>query len=375
MSLTILHVIDSGGLFGAESVLVELVDEQRKQGINAIVCSIGLPGENEKPLERVLKSRGLPFWPERMKAGLNFLGALRILQRARVAGVNVLHSHGYKSDILFGFLPRSWRGMPMVATLHGWTYMGGLNKMALYTWLDVMSLRFMDAVAIVSDGMLNRRELKTRKLQNLRVIENGIPLVAPGLTADDPVSGKLREMQQFGPLIGSIGRLSKEKGFDVLLRAVAQIKKDIPSIQLALLGSGPCLDELNALAAELGILENVWFAGYVENAGRYIPLFRAYINSSFTEGMPITLLEAMRAKCPIVASNVGGIPQLLENEAGGALCKPGDPLQLSLLISSLLKSDGGRVMAEYAFQRFQQHFSITSTVHNYSRLYEDCMRA
>lgn len=373
MSLSILHVIDSGGFFGAESVLVELVDEQRKQGINAVVCSIGLPGENEKPLERALKSRGIPFWSVRMKAGFNFVGAYRILRRAQSAGVNILHSHGYKSDILFGFMPRALRRMPLVTTLHGWTYMGGLNKMAIYTWLDAISLRFMDGVVIVSEGMLNRSELKERNLHHLRVIENGIPLALPVIADGDPVAGKLNEMRRAGPLIGSIGRLSKEKGFDVLLRAFSLIKKENPGIQLALLGSGPCGEELKALAAELGVESSVWFAGYVENAGRYIPLLNVYINSSFTEGMPITLLEAMRARCPIVASNVGGIPQLIEHDIGGLLCRPGDPAQLSGLILDMLRSGRAEMMTEHSFKYFQQHYSITGTAHHYSKLYEDCM--
>lgn len=375
MSLTVLHIIDSGGFFGAEAVLVELVEEQRRAGVNAIVCSIGLPGESEKALERVLGSRGLPFWPVRMKAGFNFAGALRILQRANAAGVQVLHSHGYKSNILFGFMPRAWRRMPLVTTLHGWTYMGGFNKMAVYTFLDALSLRFMDGVVIVSEGMLGRPELKGKNFRHLRVIENGIPLAVPQVVNDDPVAERLTRMGRQGPLIGSIGRLSKEKGFDVLLKAVAEIKKTIPDIQLALLGNGPCSEELQALAKALDIEENVWFAGYVENAGRYVSLLRVYVNSSFTEGMPVTLLEAMRARCPVVASNVGGIPQLINDGVTGLLCHAGDAATLGRSVVRMLQSDDAIAMAERAHEHFVERFSITGTANGYQTLYTECLSA
>lgn len=372
MSLNVLHLIDSGGFYGAESVLVELVAEQRRQGINAVVCSIGVPGEHEKPLERVLRSKGLPFWQERMRAGFNFSGALRIARKAQNHGVNLLHSHGYKSNILFGFMPRAMRKIPVVSTLHGWTYIGGFSKMALYTWLDSLVLGRLDGVVVVSNGMLQRREITSRTIHKLCVIENGISSDTPTIDNDDPVFKHLETMRRGGPLIGSVGRLSSEKGFDVLLRAIAQLKVKMPNLQLALLGGGPKEQELRDLAEQLGISDSIWFAGYVDGAGKYLQTLNVFVNSSYSEGMPITVLEAMRTRCPVVASRVGGLPEMIHDGMGGLLFEPGDIYGLSASIEKMLDGEGVAAMILYSQAVFKNKYNVESMTKRYLEFYIGC---
>lgn len=369
MSLTVLHLIDSAGFYGAEAVLLELVLEQRRQGLNAIVCSIGLPGQPEKALERELRLRGVPCWPERMKAGFNILGALRIIKKARAAGVDLLHSHGYKSDILFGFMPRSLRRMPIITTLHGWTYTGGLSKMAVYTWLDALSLAFVDGVVAVSQGILQRKELANRRLSSICVIENGISTQLPAVEPEDGLASVLVSLRQKGPLIGSIGRLSKEKGFDVLLQAFANVRQNIKDAQLVLMGAGPCESALRDQAKVLGLESSVHFAGYVENAGKYLPLLDVYVNSSWTEGMPITLLEAMRARCLVVASRVGGIPELINDGVGGFLCEAGNVNEFANQMLRGLSSDQASSMTQHSYEHFRSRFSSEAMASRYHAFY------
>ncbi len=365
----VLHVIDSGGYYGAEAVLVELVAEQRRQGVDAIVCSIGLPGEGEKPLEKVLREQGLPCWVERMAAGWNLKGAQCILQRAKQEGINLLHSHGYKANILFGFMPRRYRKLPLVATLHGWTSVGGFSKMRIYEWLDAFSLRFMEGVAVVSEAMLQRSELAGRRLANLSVIQNGISACVPEIRPNDPVAEQLSRMKLRGPVIGSIGRLSEEKGFDVLLHAFALLKQQVPDVQLALMGAGRQEQALRALADSLSLTDDVWFAGYVADAGRYISMLDVYVNSSFTEGLPVTILEAMRAGCPIVASRVGGIPRVLENGSAGWLCQPGVVDDYVAGLKAGLAAGRSAPEVELARQKFEQHYSASMMAQQYSAWY------
>ena len=129
--MKVLHVIDSGGLYGAEVMLLNLMSEQVAMGLEPILASIGDPGITEKPLETEAIRRGLPVKVFRMRPGPNVWGALKILRFARSELVGLLHSHGYKGNILFGLMPRMLRRIPMVATVHGWTWTGGISRMGL----------------------------------------------------------------------------------------------------------------------------------------------------------------------------------------------------------------------------------------------------
>ena len=120
----ILHIIDSGGMYGAEVMLLNLVEEQIRQGLSPVIASIGGVQSGEKPLELEAHKRGFPLKIFRMRPGPNLIGAMEILKYAKSTRCDLLHSHGYKGNILFGFLPKKIRRLPLVATLHGWTSAG-----------------------------------------------------------------------------------------------------------------------------------------------------------------------------------------------------------------------------------------------------------
>ena len=174
--MKILHVIDSGGLYGAEVMLLNLMREQVGLGLEPILASIGDSGVDEKPIEKEAKQKGLSVAVFRFKPGPNVVGASKVLKFAWDEKVDLLHSHGYKGNILFGFLPRAIRRIPMVSTLHGWTWSGGINRMRIYEWLDALSLSFVDRVITVSSAMQNHPRLKNRRGLALEVVPNGIPL-------------------------------------------------------------------------------------------------------------------------------------------------------------------------------------------------------
>jgi len=119
--MKVLHLIDSGGFYGAEAVLIELAKEQRKQNLDAHICSIGTHHDGEKSIETIARSNDIPVHTFRMRAGPNMMGAFKILSFAKNEKFDVLHSHGYKANILFGLMPEFIRQIHMLVTLHGWT--------------------------------------------------------------------------------------------------------------------------------------------------------------------------------------------------------------------------------------------------------------
>ena len=372
----ILHVIDSGGMYGAEVMLLNLVAEQLRQGMEPVIASIGDPRCGEKPLETEARRRGLRVETFRMRPGPNIVGVCRVLRFARRIGSDILHSHGYKGNILFGMMPKKLRRIPIVATLHGWTWTGGWDRMRIYEWLDRLSLRFIDRVVVVNRAMSEMVNFK-----GLHVVNNGIPIAA-GDVSGIPEEEKCQEdlgIEAFcrgGFTIGAIGRLSPEKGFQILLEAVKEVAKINPKVRLVILGDGDERGILEARIKSLGIEQRVLMPGYVANAaGRFLPLFRAFVLSSLTEGLPIVILEAMQAGVPIVATRVGGIPDVLENGKAGILVDSRSSKKLAEGIRILMSdTTSAKRMTDIAMDLVKTKYSASVMGQKYREIYEDLIR-
>lgn len=360
--MKILHIIDSGGLYGAEIMLLNLVQEQIKIGLEPTICSIGGKGIVEKPLESEATKRGVRVEKFRMSPGPNLIGVFKILKYAKKEQFDILHSHGYKGNILFGFIPKSYRRIPLITTLHGWTSTKALTKMKLYEWLDAKSLKHIDAVVAVNRVMFMHHMFKNNGHTNLFVVNNGIPALnfTTGKMEHQKNCDLNREIIEFCQdsfIIGSIGRLSKEKGFNNLVESVYELNKIGLKAKLIIIGEGYERDNLEKLIMKLGMKDNVLMPGYENEAWQYLPLFDVFALPSLTEGFPITILEAMQSGVPIVATRVGGVPEILDEGAAGVLVKPGDVKVLTQEILSLLKNPTCRTniakkAKEIAFTRY-----------------------
>lgn len=321
--MRVLHLVDSGGLYGAEVMLLQLMEQQRALGLEPILASIGVPADGEKPLEIEARRRGLRVEVFRMRPGPNWLGAFDILRYARLQDVELLHSHGYKANILFGLLPKRIRRLPLVCTVHGWTWTGGWNRMRVYEWLDGLSLRFADRVVLVNDALRNHPWLRQLPSERVAVVENGISLGNSRVSSTELRQDVLNFARQ-GFTIVAMGRLSPEKGFCLLIEAVAELLREGCDVRLAILGQGVLRGELEGRAKDLGIADRVFFAGYVGGARDYLEYFSLFCMPSLTEGMPMVLLEAMDAGVPILATRVGGIPRALDEGKAGLLVEAGN---------------------------------------------------
>lgn len=375
--MKVLHVIDSGGLYGAEMMLLSLMCEQAKLGLEPILASIGERAGNEKPVEEEALKRGLRVKVFRMRPGPNFFGAMQVLGFARQEQVDLLHTHGYKGNILFGFLQRKVRRMPMVATVHGWTWTGGISRMMVYEWLDSLSLARMDRVILVNEAMKDHPRLKNRTRLAVEVVANGISFDnLPNIDTDcSDLHGEIIDFCRKGFTIGAIGRLSPEKGFDLLLEAVAGLVTEGNDIHLLLLGEGAERSMLEELVKKLGLEGRILMPGYVINARNCLPFIHLFAMPSLTEGLPIVLLEAMQVGTPIVASRVGGIPNVLDNGSAGLLIEPGNVSALKQGISEVMADQAGagqRVQAASARVRAQYSSQIMAT--KYLKIYEQVVQ-
>lgn len=373
----ILHIIDSGGFYGAEAMLLNLMEEQVALGLDPILASIGRPGVGEKAIEVEARRRNLSVRPFRMKPGPNWRGCREILEFAKSEGADLIHTHGYKGNILFSLMPRALRQVPMVTTLHGYTWTGGLTRMYFYQKLDAMCLRRSDQVVLVNGAMTNHPFLRGKRNIPFKVIENGIAVSRRG---DRPAGGELRsdiiDFAGKGFTIAAIGRLSREKGFDRLVEAVAGLVAAGKDIRLVIMGDGYLKGELFLKVNELGIADRVMFSGYVDGAGRYLPYFNLFAMSSLTEGLPMVLLEAMAAEVPIVATYVGGIPEVLDHGEGGVLVGAGDVGALKGGIEEVMdRPEAAARRTACALARVREVYSSRAMAERYSKIYADLLPA
>jgi glycosyltransferase involved in cell wall biosynthesis len=362
----ILHVIDSGGLYGAENVLLTCVEEQIRLGCHPVICSIGDPEAGEKPLEAEARRRGFPIVTFRIRPGLNVAGALKIAAFARHQNFNVIHSHGYKGNVLFGLMPRFMRRLPIISTLHGWTGQKRLGRMALYQWLDRCALRFVDRVVVVSESMLLLKPV--RRLKRVSVIRNGIDMSEHARWV--PKAKRTAD----GIVIGAAGRLSPEKGFDLLVEALAVLRQGGFDARLIVIGEGPERQRLERLIQAKALTPFVQLPGYRADVERFFPDIDLFVVSSLTEGLPMSVLQAMRAGTPIVATAVGGIPEMLENGKAGMLVNPGDIKELARAIRSACSNQAEtNDRIRRAHHRVKERYDQGVMAQSYCRLYATCL--
>jgi glycosyltransferase involved in cell wall biosynthesis len=279
---------------------------------------------------------------------------------------DVVHTHGYRPDVT-GLLAARLRGVAAVSTVHGFT--GGRWKNRLNETVQSYALRFADAVIAVSRPLVGKLERVGVKRQRITWVPNGF---APTKLLERNVARRQLGLHPDRLTIGWIGRLSAEKGPDVMLEALARTDDDIA---LSMIGAGRELDSLVERARELGLSERVTWHGAVPEAGSVLPAFDAFVLSSRTEGTPIALLEAMHARTPIIATRVGGVPDVVsQNEALLVSTERAD--EIAAALRELFDNPAATTArADSAHRTLLTRFSAGSWVDELDRIYSEVVEA
>ncbi len=372
--LRILHALAPGEIGGLERVVQALAAAQREAGHDARVAAVLDRGREDHPFLPPLRASEVPvharaFPPRAYLAEARFVRSL-----CRELAPDVVHTHGYRADVVAGTTARRL-GLPTVTTAHGRT--GGGWKNRFYEWLQRRARRAFDAVVAVSGRMEEALRGEGIDAGRLHRVRNAWR--PPGGLLGRAEARQALGLEADGAVVGWVGRLSREKGPDVLVEAIAALEEAVGEgglppprepFRVAVLGEGPLLPELRARAGALGVEARIRWLGRVEDADRHFRAFDAFALSSRTEGTPMALFEAMEAGVPVVATRVGGVPEVVSDEEA-VLVPPDDPAALARALASLLADPAAAAArAERARRVLRERFGPEAWVRRYDAVYE-----
>lgn len=371
----VLHLIDSGGLYGAEKMLLALVAEQVKLGFQPLILSAGAPGIEEKAIEAEARRLDLPIIPWRMKPGFNLQDSLAIIRWARAEGYELFHSHGYKFNVLIGLWPEKMRKIPLVTTIHGYVKAPIFSKSWVYEALDRLVLRQMRCVVLVAKATSSEIPEGIVASGRSFVVPNGLEVEHLEQVAREPFSGELCDIvKRHQPVLLGVGRLSHEKGFDRLIGAFKMVRDTHPQAGLIIIGEGGHRNNLEQQAVDLGVDEAVYLPGYCAHVPALMARSDLLCMPSRTEGLPITLLEAMAVGVPVCASGVGEIRTVLGDGKGGTISKLGNDRELAAdILHSLSKKEQMAEAVAWSRQRVRRAYSARNMATQYAKIYQKAL--
>jgi glycosyltransferase involved in cell wall biosynthesis len=361
-SLKILHLVSPASVGGLERVVHALAIGHRARGHDVRVAAMLGRGDDGAAFIDPLRDGGVPV--DTLEVGLSNVLAERrfVAQLCRREAPQIVHTHGYRPDIVDGPVARSC-GVPTLSTEHGMSKMGG--RTAVYEWLQMRSLRRYAAVVAVSKPIAQQLAACGVDPRRIHTIPNAWAGNVDFLDRSEARSSL--GLPETGPVIGWLGRLIGAKGGDVFLDALARMADN--EIPVAMIGGGPERDAWDALAREKGLASRVRFYDEVIDAARFLRAFGVFVLSSRTEGTPIVLFEAIAAGVPVVATAVGGVPDVLEGDL--ALVVPSEaPGELAAAMErSLADPLAAEARATCATHSLAERYAIAPWLDRYEELY------
>lgn len=362
---------------GAQTHTLRLSQKLRARDVDVLVVT-----RHHSGLARYEEIGGVPTYrvgqgdAGKAAAALSFIsGAVRLLQAER-SRYHILHCHQMVSPTTIGLLARPLVRKPLIINPHA---RGPIGDVAVLTRRRPVTgrariaamRRSASAFVSISDDIgaeLTGIGVTPDKLWS---IPNGVDLDAFAPTAaGERAALRAAHGLPAGPLAIFTGRLAHVKGLDVLLQAWSHVRATLPDARLALVGEGEEREALERQARELGHADSVVFYGGSTDVAPLLRAADAFVLCSRTEGLPVSLLEAMATGLPVVATAVGGMAQLLEDGVTGRLVPVEDAPALGRGLVEVLSSPAVGAWGEKARQHVAEHYSLDAVADQYIQMYE-----
>lgn len=378
MALRLLLLVHGLTVGGTEVMVSHLARGLRGRGLEVAIGCLDEIGD----LGRELLAEGFAVRRYGRRPGFDARLPLRIARHAGEHAADVIHAHQY-TPFFYGVLAKPLTRAGFVFTEHGRGYPDPPSRRRRA--FNAVFGRLADRVTAVSEGVRESLcAVEGFDARRVAIVYNGIELDRfAGLTREE--ARRRLELPQGVPILGTVGRLDPIKNYPLLIEAFRRVRRDWPSALLLIVGDGPERGRLEELARALGLGESVRFLGQRFDVERILPALDVFALSSFSEGLPMTLIEAAAASVPIVATAVGGVPEAVR-DGREALLLPGPPPALAdppslasaeypglfaSAVGRLLAEDGlAQTLARAARQRAREQFSLEAVCDRYQALYD-----
>lgn len=358
--MKVLHLVGSLEMGGMETLIVEIAGLAKKRGSHTPV--IGSLKESLSFLVRRAQDAALEVVYFDHKR--SFMTVRHIAQFIKREKIDLVHTHNAVAHVKGAAAARKYK-IPLVHTKHG-------NVLPFRSWksrwLNKRAARYAQKVVAVSD-CVRETVIKGYGLSEEKVvrIHNGIDI------------NRFHPKQQYDLneeviRLGAVGRLSKEKDIPTMLKAFALVLKEFPQAELNIVGDGAQREVLEELVDDLGIAVSVHFLGMRDNISEILPKFDLFLQTSLSEGISLTILEAMAAGLPAVVTEVGGNPEIITGGENGFLVPPKSPERAAEAVTALLGDQALRERTgRAARQRVEREFSLDTMVTKYEEIYKSVL--
>jgi glycosyltransferase involved in cell wall biosynthesis len=370
--LRVVHLIDQLNPGGAERFTMDVVALLNAERFDRTICETRatknwFAGNGRDEALRGLDDRGVRVIELRRTGRLHLRAWLPLIRFLRREHVQVIHAHMFGSSVWATIIGRLCRVPIVVAHEHGSPERVGRLRGLIER---LVLARGVDTYLAVSDDERRRLiDLRGIPEHKARVLHNGITATSP--TPDRDVRGDLG-IPADAPVVITVGVHRPEKAFDHLICAMTTVRERVPGVRLVLVGDGMMRAELEALTAQLGLEDTVVFAGSRSDVPDLLEAADVAVNSSVREGSPLSVLEYMEAGLPVVASLVGGLPDIVVDGVTGVLVPPGDEVVLGdTLAELLLDPDRARAMGERGRERRRAEFDLSTVARHLEELYDE----
>lgn len=317
------------------------------------------------------------------RSGVRFLGIERksktdvwrwaeLVRYLRAERIDVIHAHKHGSNVWGTALGRA-AGVPVViAHEHGWSYEG--KRLRRFLDREVVARGSDALIAVSREDQRRMTSVEGIAPERIVFVRNGA-LILPR----DRPAGAVRDelgIDALAPVVGSLGFLRPEKAFEVLIEAADALRTLHPGVRVLIAGEGEERPGLEALVARLGLQQTVLLLGRRLDVGDVLAAFDVAACCSDSEGTPVSVMECMLAALPVVATRVGGLPDLIDDGVHGRLVRPRDPRALAKAIAGLLEDPAQAVaMGKAARERGRREFDLDVMVTRLQELYLDRLSA
>ena len=332
--MKVLHLRQSGNIYGPEKTLLGISRGLQELGHRSGIAMIhqwadGRPGRH--PLEALAVAQGTAYLElsSQWAALPEILGILR--RQIEEGGVDVLHTHDFKSDLVGLAATRGMRRRPgLVATPRHSEKGVVLESMQ---WLDRQFLDGFDRITESSEAAVEKYCANPKLTAKLRLVRHSCDAGSFGVPAALPARGD-------GPVLSIVGRLVEVKGHEFFFRAVARVVARIPQAQVWVVGEGPLEQKLKALCEQLGVVKHVQFLGYRQDVDHILRNSNVTVVASSFETSCRVAMEALELGCPLVATPVGIIPEMVDGGEAGLLTPYGDVESMAESLVRVIEEPG-----------------------------------